>query len=118
MTGPRPISSTARPARQVTPQLLAGLRDAGIAILALGEPGEDGCAGGSAGRSAGWVRASPGGPAPAAGGAASAFRVSAAHREQTRARAESAARLHELTELAEIGVQLTTEKNLRHPART
>jgi HD-GYP domain-containing protein (c-di-GMP phosphodiesterase class II) len=42
----------------------------------------------------------------------SAFRVSAAHREQTRSRAESAARLNELTELAEIGVRLTTEKNL------
>ncbi|HXI20601.1 MAG TPA: HD domain-containing phosphohydrolase, partial [Gemmatimonadales bacterium] len=39
-------------------------------------------------------------------------RVSAAHREHARARAESAARLNELTELAEIGVLLTTEKNL------
>jgi hypothetical protein len=41
-----------------------------------------------------------------------AFRISATARETSRIRAESATRLNELTELAEIGVLLTTEKNL------
>ena len=37
--------------------------------------------------------------------------VSAARRDTARARAETAARTHEITELTEIGIQLTTEKN-------
>jgi HD-GYP domain-containing protein (c-di-GMP phosphodiesterase class II) len=98
--------------RQVTPQLLAGLRDAGIAILALGEPGEEDVPEDlPADVLGGFVRA-PIGPRQLLVALRAAFRVSAAHREQVRTRAESAARLHELSELAEIGVLLTTEKNL------
>jgi HD-GYP domain-containing protein (c-di-GMP phosphodiesterase class II) len=98
--------------RQVTPQLLTGLRDAGIAIVALGEPGEaDVPEDLPADVLGGFVR-DPVGPRQLLVALRAAFRVSAAHKEQARTRAESAARLHELTELAEIGVLLTTEKNL------
>ncbi len=98
--------------RQVTPQLLAGLRDAGIAILAVGEPGETDVPEDLPADVLGGFVQAPVGPRQLLVALRAAFRVSAAHREQTRTRAESAARLHELTELAEIGVQLTTEKNL------
>jgi HD-GYP domain-containing protein (c-di-GMP phosphodiesterase class II) len=98
--------------RQVTPELLAGLRDSGVAILVLGEPGEDDLPMDlPADVLAGFLRA-PLGPRQLLVQLRSAFRVSAAHREQVRSRAESAARLNELSELAEIGVLLTTEKNL------
>ncbi|MBK8004383.1 MAG: GAF domain-containing protein [Gemmatimonadetes bacterium] len=96
----------------VTPQLLGGLRDAGVAVLALGEAGEpDVPPETPADVLAAYLRA-PVGPRQLLVALRSAFRVSALHREQVRARAESAARLHELTELANIGVLLTTEKNL------
>jgi len=95
-----------------TPQLLGALRDSGVAVLALGEPGEaDLPADLPADILTAFVKA-PIGPRQLLVSLRSAFRVSAAHREYARARSESAARLHELTELAEIGVLLTTEKNL------
>ncbi|HTS89007.1 MAG TPA: HD domain-containing phosphohydrolase [Gemmatimonadales bacterium] len=98
--------------RQVTPELLVGLRDAGVAVLALGEPGETDIPEDlPADALAGFVRA-PAGPRELLVALRAAFRTSAAHREQARARAEGAARLNELTDLAEIGVLLTTEKNL------
>ncbi len=98
--------------REVTPQLLAGLRDAGIALLALGEPGEtDVPMDLPAELLAGFVPV-PTGPRQLLVALRAAFRVSAVHREHARARAESAARLNELTELAEIGMLLTTEKDL------
>ncbi|HWA56596.1 MAG TPA: HD domain-containing phosphohydrolase [Gemmatimonadales bacterium] len=93
-------------------EALTRLRDAGVALLALGLPGE--------------VDVPPDLPAellsgflPAAAGPRqflvtlrAAFQVSASAREHRHTREESAARLSELTELAEIGAQLTTEKNL------
>jgi HD-GYP domain-containing protein (c-di-GMP phosphodiesterase class II) len=97
---------------QVTPQLLGGLRDGGIAIIALGEPGETDIPPELPGDVLAAFLPATAGPKQLLVALRSAFRVSAAHREQARARAESAARLHELTELAEIGVLLTTEKNL------
>jgi len=98
--------------RQVTPELLVGLRDAGVAVLALGEPSETDIPEDlPADALAGFVRA-PAGPRELLVALRAAFRTSAAHREQARARAEGAARLNELTDLAEIGVLLTTEKNL------
>jgi HD-GYP domain-containing protein (c-di-GMP phosphodiesterase class II) len=119
--GPTEIRGDDRPAaylldesarRQVTPELLTALRDSGIAILALGEPGEEDVpAELPVEVLAGFVRA-PTGPRQLLVALRAAFRVSAAQLEQARARAESAARLSELTELAEIGVLLTTEKNL------
>jgi HD-GYP domain-containing protein (c-di-GMP phosphodiesterase class II) len=98
--------------REVTPQLLAGLRDAGIALLALGEAGEADVPSDLPPELLAGFLTFPTGPRQLLVSLRSAFRVSAAHREHARARAESAARLHELTELAEIGVLLTTEKNL------
>lgn len=110
----RPTAYLVDPASraQLTPQLLGGLRDSGVAILALGTPGEaDLPPDLPADVLTAFVKA-PVGPRQLLVSLRSAFRVSAAHREHARARAESAARLHELTELAEIGVLLTTEKNL------
>lgn len=96
----------------VTPQLLAALRDAGIALLALGEAGETDVPGDLPAELLAGFLPFPIGPRQLLVALRSAFRISAAHREHARARAETAARLHELTELAEIGVLLTTEKNL------
>lgn len=96
----------------VTPQVLTALRDQGVAVLALGEPGEEDVpADLPAELLSGFLRA-PVGPRQLLVALRSAFRVSAAHREHARTRAESTARLNELTELANIGVRLTTEKDL------
>jgi HD-GYP domain-containing protein (c-di-GMP phosphodiesterase class II) len=98
--------------REVNPVLLGALRDAGVAILALGGPDEQDIPPAlPAELLSGFLPASSG-PKQLLVALRSAFRISASHREHTRARAESAARLNELTELAEIGVLLTTEKNL------
>jgi len=98
--------------QQVTAQLLAGLRDGGVALLALGGAGEaDIPADLPAELLSGFVTA-PVGPRQLLVALRAAFRVSASHREQTKVRAESAARLNDLTELADIGVRPTTEKNL------
>lgn len=95
----------------VTPQVLTALRDQGVAVLALGAPGEtDVPADLPAELLAGFLRA-PAPPRELLVALRAAFRVSAAHREHARTRAESAARLNELTELANIGVLLTTEKD-------
>ena len=98
--------------QQVTTQLLAGLRDGGVALLALGDAEEsDIPADLPAEMLSGFLKA-PVGPRQLLVALRAAFRVSASHRDQARIRAESAARLNDLTELAEIGVRLTTEKNL------
>jgi HD-GYP domain-containing protein (c-di-GMP phosphodiesterase class II) len=119
--GPGDVRADERPAaylldgpgrRQVTPELLAALRDSGVAILALGEPGEDDVPAELPVEVLGGFVRSPVGARQLLVALRAAFRVSAAHREQARTRAESAVRLNELTELAEIGVLLTTEKNL------
>ncbi|MEO8634230.1 MAG: HD domain-containing phosphohydrolase [Gemmatimonadales bacterium] len=98
--------------QQITTPILAGLRESGVALLALGDAGEaDIPAELPAELLSGFVKA-PVGPRQLLVALRAAFRVSAAHREQTRTRAESASRLNDLTELADIGVRLTTEKNL------
>jgi len=121
VTSPGEITDTDRPAvylldgsarRHVTPEELTTLHDSGVAILVLGEPGEvDVPAELPADLLSGFLPA-PGGPRQLLVALRAAFRVSAAQLGQTRARAESAARRSELSELAEIGVLLTTEKNL------
>lgn len=98
--------------RMVTPELLTALRDSGVAILALGEPGESDVPADLPAEVLGGFLRGPAGPRELLVALRSAFRLSATHREQARTRAESAARLNELTELAEIGVLLSTEKNL------
>lgn len=98
--------------RQVNTQLLGGLRDAGVSVLALGSSSEtDVPSELPVELLSGFLPASSG-PRQLLIALRAAFRVSASHREHTRTRAESAARLNELTDLAEIGVLLTTEKNL------
>ena len=98
--------------RMVTHELLTALRDSGVAILALGEPGETDVPAELPAEVLGGFLRGPAGPRELLVALRSAFRLSATHREQARTRAESAARLNELTELAEIGVLLSTEKNL------
>lgn len=98
--------------RQINPMLLGALRDAGVSILALGGPDEaDVPPALSAELLSGFIPGNSG-PKQLLIALRAAFKISASHREHTRARAESAARLNELSELAEIGVLLTTEKNL------
>ena len=98
--------------RAVTPQLLSGLRDSGVALVALGRTQDSDIPDDlPADLLAAYVPAAAG-PRHLLVALRAGFRLSAAHREQTRARADGAARLNELTELAEIGVRLTTEKDL------
>jgi HD-GYP domain-containing protein (c-di-GMP phosphodiesterase class II) len=95
----------------IAPLALGGLVEGGVAIVALGRQGEDDVpAELPADLLAGFVRA-PAGPRQLLVALRNAFRVSAARLEAGRARAETAARTSELTELAEIGMRLTTEKN-------
>lgn len=119
--GPGEVRADDRPAaylldgsvrRQVTPESLAALRDSGVAILVLGEPGETDVPSDLPADVLSGFLPAPVGPRQLLVALRAAFRVSAAQREQARSRAESAFRLNELTELAEIGVRLTTEKNL------
>jgi HD-GYP domain-containing protein (c-di-GMP phosphodiesterase class II) len=117
---PSPSGANDRPAvylldanarKGAVPELLSALRDAGISILGLGEPGEqDVPAGLPAELLSSFVKA-PVGPRQLLVALRSAFHLSALHRDTARSRAESAARLNEITELTEIGVRLTTEKN-------
>jgi HD-GYP domain-containing protein (c-di-GMP phosphodiesterase class II) len=98
--------------RRVTPRLLATLRDQGVAILALAAAAETDVPAELPAELLSGFLPSAAGPRQLLVALRAAFRVSAAHREHTRTRAESAARLSQLTELAEIGVLLSTEKNL------
>ncbi len=94
-----------------TPQALLALRDAGVGVLAIGRAGEEDVpAELPAEALAGFLKA-PSGPRQLLVALRSAFIVSAARRETARARAETAMRTNEITELTEIGIQLTTEKN-------
>jgi HD-GYP domain-containing protein (c-di-GMP phosphodiesterase class II) len=103
------LDPAARPA--ATPEALASLREAGIAVVALGEPGEpDVPADLPAEFLSGFVRF-PVGPRQLLVALRNGFHLSALHRESARTRSESAARLNEITELTEIAVRLTTEKN-------
>ncbi|HSB54948.1 MAG TPA: GAF domain-containing protein, partial [Gemmatimonadales bacterium] len=93
-------------------ETLARLKEAGVALVALGLPGElDVPADLPSDLLSGFLQ-STAGPRQLLVGLRAAFQVSASALEHRRAREESAARLNELTELADIGVQLTTEKNL------
>ena len=94
-----------------TPQALLALRDASVAVLALGTDGEDDVPSELPAEAlAGFIK-SPVASRHLLVGIRSALLVSAARRDTARARAETAARTHEITELTEFGIQLTTEKN-------
>ncbi len=103
------LDGTARKA--VTHEELARLHHAGVALVALGEPEEhDVPAELPAELLSGFVRA-PAAPRQLLVALRNGFHLSALHRASARHRAESAARLDEITELTEIAVRLTTEKN-------
>jgi HD-GYP domain-containing protein (c-di-GMP phosphodiesterase class II) len=98
----REAASTAR---------LASLVEAGIAIVALGAPGEhDVPPALEAEQLAAFLRA-PVPPRALLLALRSGFKIAVARKEIARARTEAAARLGELTELTEIGMKLTTEKH-------
>lgn len=100
------------PARShFTPHALLALRDAGVAVLALGANGEEDIPHDLPAEAlAGFVRGPIGGRQLLVG-LRSALLVAAAQQETARARAETAARTSEITELTDIGIQLTTEKD-------
>jgi HD-GYP domain-containing protein (c-di-GMP phosphodiesterase class II) len=90
---------------------LAALKDSGVAIVALGKPGEEDVPSDLPLESlAGFVKA-PLGIKQLLLGLRSGFLVSAGRRDTARARAETALRTNEIMELTDIGIQLTTEKN-------
>ncbi|HEY7029498.1 MAG TPA: HD domain-containing phosphohydrolase [Gemmatimonadales bacterium] len=100
------------PARShFTPHALVALRDAGVAVLALGANGEEDVPHDLPTEAlAGFVRGPIGGRQLLVG-LRSALLVAAAQQDTARARAETAARTSEITELTNIGIQLTTEKD-------
>jgi HD-GYP domain-containing protein (c-di-GMP phosphodiesterase class II) len=95
----------------LSPVALGALFESGVALLALGRPEENDVPPElPTDMLAGFVR-TPADPRQLLVALKSAFRLSAARLEAARARAETAARVSELTELTEIGMRLTTEKN-------
>lgn len=101
------------PARQqASPEVLAELRDAGVAVLALGLSGETDVPPQLPVELLSGFIQSTAGPRQLLVALRAAFRVSALSGEHQRAQRESSTRLNDLSELADIGVQLTTEKNL------
>jgi len=90
---------------------LDALAQAGVAIVALGRPGEDYLPADIPADLLSAFVPAPAGPRQLLLAIRTAFRVSASKRDAARARAESAARMTEITELSEIGIRLTTEKN-------
>jgi len=94
-----------------TPHALLALRDAGVAVLALGANGEEDVPHDLPAEAlAGFVRGPIGGRQLLVG-LRSALLVAAARQDTLRAKAETAARTSEITELTDIGIQLTTEKD-------
>lgn len=91
--------------------LLDSLRESGATIVALGAPGEDDVPPDlPVDLLSGFVK-SPVPPRELLVALRSAYREAAARREAAHSRREIAARTREVTELAEIGIKLTTEKN-------
>jgi HD-GYP domain-containing protein (c-di-GMP phosphodiesterase class II) len=85
--------------------------DAGLAIIALGAPDEGDLADGlPADALTGFVK-HPVGPRQLLLALRTGWRAAAARREVARVRAESAQRGNEVTELTEIGMKLSTERN-------
>ena len=94
-----------------TPHALLALRDAGVAVLALGANGEEDVPHDLPAEAlAGFVRGPIGGRQLLVG-LRSALLVATARQDTLRAKAETAARTSEITELTNIGIQLTTEKD-------
>lgn len=91
--------------------VLDAMRDAGVTVVALGAPGEDDVpADIPIDLLSGFVVA-PVRPRQLLVALRSAYREAAARREAALTRREIATRTNEVTELTEIGIKLTTEKN-------
>jgi HD-GYP domain-containing protein (c-di-GMP phosphodiesterase class II) len=91
--------------------VLDSLRDSGATIVALGAPGESDVPPDlPVDLLSGFVK-SPAPPRELLVALRSAYREAAARREASQAKREIATRTREVTELAEIGIKLTTEKN-------
>ncbi len=88
------------------------LADAGVALVALGEPGETDLPASLPGADlAPLFLTYPAGPRQLLAALKSAFREAAARTEAGRMRSEIAARSREIAELTQIGVALSTERN-------
>jgi len=86
--------------------------DAGAAVVALGAPGETDLPASLPGADLAPIfLTAPAGPRQLLAALKAAFREAAGRAEILRGRAEVAARSKEITELAQIGVALTTERN-------
>jgi HD-GYP domain-containing protein (c-di-GMP phosphodiesterase class II) len=95
----------------VSGPMLGALADAGVSILALGKPGEDDVPITMPSEALSGFLKAPAGPRQLLVSIRGAFRISVARREAARSRADSAARTSEITDLTEIGIRLTTEKD-------
>lgn len=97
--------------KRIPAAVLDSLRESGAAIVALGAPGEEDVPGDlPVDLLSGFVK-SPAPPRELLVALRSAYREAAARREAAQARREITTRTREVTELAEIGIKLTTEKN-------
>ncbi|MGH7704191.1 MAG: GAF domain-containing protein, partial [Gemmatimonadales bacterium] len=90
---------------------LGALYDTGVSIVALGRPEEQDVPAELATEVLTSFVKAPAGARQLLVALRTGFRVSAARREAARSRVEIAARTSEITELTEIGILLTTEKN-------
>lgn len=91
--------------------VLDAMRDAGVTVVALGAAGEDDVPGDIPIDLLSGYLSAPFRPRQLLVALRSAYREAAARREASLTRREIAARTNEVTELAEIGIKLTTEKN-------
>lgn len=99
-------------ARESVPApMLGAIADAGVSILALGKPGEDDIPGDMPAEALSGFLKPPAGPRQLLVSIRGAFRISVARREAAKARGDAAARTSEITDLTEIGIRLTTEKD-------
>jgi HD-GYP domain-containing protein (c-di-GMP phosphodiesterase class II) len=97
--------------REIPGPVVDALRDAGVTIVALGAPGEDDVPPDIPIDLLSGFVPEPVRPRRLLVALRSAYREAAARREAALTRREIAARTNEVTELTEIGIKLSTEKN-------
>ena len=98
--------------RALGPDGVRAAADAGAAVVALGAPGETDLPDAMPGAELAPIFLThPAGPRQLLAALKAAFREAAGRADATRSRAEVAARSREITDLTQIGVALTTERN-------